>query len=192
MADARVTIIGTSHNFQVQGDMMNAEEVSVSSEFQIFLRNICTTKKIGLIGEELSLDEESLKKGRESIARLVANECGIQHCYCDPTLEQRRSLGIDQAKLENIYVECAHAVLMENVARTNEEEAIEVQRKYHAHPEIARADAIREGAWLREIAKFNAADIVFVCGAFHVESFAALLKSQGHKVTIEVEDWVPR
>src|SRR5687768_4327063 len=110
-----------------------------------------------------------------SVAKDVAARLGIKHRYCDPSLDDRASLGI----------------------RSDEEIKRELSLPTWLHDkELAVLDAEkakdwpkRERFWLAKVQQENVETCIFILGAQHIDSFSSLLIDHGVKVDIEQRRW---
>ena len=161
-----VAIVGTSHSLQVGlcGD-------SLAHEFTEFLSGVCDRVPIRAIAEELSA-EALVEKGRTtSLAMRVAQDRGLPHRLCDPSQRLRANLGIRQ---EN---DLALSPGWKSLSQA--------QRTAHLKAE----DAKRERYWLEQLRELDVWPVLFVCGAFHVSSFVAILGAAEIASSVEILDW---
>ena len=63
-------------------------------EFYSYLKQIIKKRDINCIAEELNEDAIKLWKAKDSAARIIANQLGIAHKFCDPDTNTRNKLGI--------------------------------------------------------------------------------------------------
>jgi hypothetical protein len=55
--------------------------------------------------------------------------------------------------------------------------------------EVVASHTIRERYWLTQLLQLGSWPVLFVCGADHIHSFCAMLKSEGVNVDVVVHDW---
>ena len=131
--------------------------------------------EFALIAEELS--EEAMQRCgvKESIGQKVAQEFGIEHRFCDPTSEERESLGIpSEAELKE-RLGLGRLLNDAELRRLDEE-----KEKYWP---------IRERFWLDRIRNALGQVVLFICGDSHVDSFRRLLQSEGVEVKVLSRHW---
>ncbi len=159
-------LIGINH--RVQARTPESELTAEQLEFSDCLRR--TIEEVGpsLIAEEDS-EEALLKRNRISLAKEIADEHGIEHRFCDPNEEQRRAIGYqDGGWLET------QMFMSDREGLSNEEIFCRARAI-----EIGRYFPIRERFWLDRLCGCTDADVVFVCGDLHIESFGKILDSNG-------------
>lgn len=82
-----VLLVGTRHDYQRLGN-------PGSQEFHDFVAATALKQEVKVIAEEMSLDALSLCGAMESVCKAVADSLGVRHCYCDPSREEQKRLGI--------------------------------------------------------------------------------------------------
>lgn len=168
----RCHLIGLNHAHQLEGYEHGAFEV-----FGQYLTKFCVNANIDLLAEELNQEAVTLWRAKESVARTVATRLSINHLFCDPTLVDRRCLGILPPKeiASNLgYGRC----------RTSEQEAI-------LTAEEKKTWSIREQFWLEQLGTVCFQECAFILGSSHVETFSALLTTKGIQVHVAHRLWVP-
>ena len=90
----KIFLIGVDHRIQWIPKQLDPEWSAKLQEFSEYLDHICSKNEITLIAEEFS--EEALKKSNavDSVSRQVSAKSGVQHLFCDPTTQERRTSGI--------------------------------------------------------------------------------------------------
>ncbi len=164
----RVIIIGTDHRYQRRDVELDNRAHEL---FTLLLRNLASEHGVRGIAEECNLAALAEYDVEESTVEAIARDLKVPHRYCDPDRRERAALGISQ---EN-DIRAGH--ILDNVS----EEQIQ--------SEIQDSLRRREVYWLQQVNDFDLWPVLFVCGADHVQSFASLLKSQGHTVVIAEHDW---
>jgi hypothetical protein len=162
-------IHGINHNTQHRGVGVDS---AGADRFEALVDWVCQQNQIELIAEEFSLEACELSGVSASICAEYAVRNGLQHLYCDPTLEERIQLGIPSQKE---LVTQVKAELGVKIIVGSEHNAYydRVAAKYHP---------IREGFWLDKLSPYAERNILFICGSDHVESFSALLKASSWQV----------
>jgi hypothetical protein len=96
-----IHIIGTDHSkTQFWSDAIRQDRsldtcAAIVERFEAYLRDVATSLKATVIAEEMSKRRVDLMgRGASSVAKKVAEELGLRNAYCDPDLEERRSLGV--------------------------------------------------------------------------------------------------
>jgi hypothetical protein len=162
-------LIGLSHNAQVR--KRGAPETEAQKVFAECLRTCVREAQPDFIAEELTA--ERLARGSEdSVAREIALEFGVTHKFCDPTEEERRSIGYYDA----IWITLA---LIGSDRLTFEEAGIKATAI-----EMAQYFSFRERFWLDRMKDCIGRVGIFICGEGHIESFTRLLDS--HQVAWEL------
>lgn len=161
-----VHIIGVHHNIQYKF----LPQESQYFQFEAYLKVRVAEYGVTMIAEELSEEAMQSCEVKESIGQKVARELGIEHQLCDPTSEERKSLGIP-----------SEAELKQRLGLG----------KFLKDDELRRLDAekqkywpIRERFWLDRIRHAAGQAVLFICGDSHVDSFRWLLESEGLDVEV--------
>jgi hypothetical protein len=127
------------------------------------------------IGEELSEDSLAQSNSPESVPMRVAKALKLSHCFCDPSTEERKRLGL---ALDHNSVEIGAWLKQGSTPESiNAEVAVEHRK--------------RERVWLERLHAFDIWPTLFVCGANHTHGFAAMLEGHGVRVEVAAEDWEP-
>ncbi len=147
-------IIGTSHDHQrSDGDGLGSGEW------------------VRAIAEEMSL--EGLHGAADSVSRQVACTLGISHRYCDPSSEERRTLGI----VEEVDIRMSGFF--------SERDPQEIEN------DVRASFARREGRWFDCVMELDTWPLLFVCGANHAEPFRQRLRTLGIDACVLFENWAP-
>jgi hypothetical protein len=105
-----IHMIGTDHSkTQFWSDAIRRDAsldtcAAIVERFEAYLRDAATSLKATVIAEEMSKQRvDQMGRGASSVSKKVAEELGLRHAYCDPDLEERRSLGICSEDREPIW-----------------------------------------------------------------------------------------
>jgi hypothetical protein len=162
----RIVLIGTSHKYQLPDN-------AYASAFADFIRNSLDSSNATAIAEEMSLEALAQKGASQSICCGIANERGIRHLYCDPDNETRSRLqiqGENDIRLAGFLNDLAEKIINQDVRVSHDR---------------------RECYWLSRIIDFNLWPILFICGANHVDSFAAKARTATFSIEVLERDWSP-
>lgn len=171
-----VFLVGTSHNFQLPVGGPHADGIA---QFRFMILDLCRRHDLDAIAEEMNsyaLQENDDVK--ESVAQQVCASLGRRHQFSDPSPDERYKLGI--RKDSDIRVE---HLLDEWTQEQIESDVLARGR--------VPSDKIREQYWLKRIQELDAWPLLFICGADHFTSFAALLRAAGLDVVEAHPDWEP-
>jgi len=172
-----VHLIGTSHQYQVRGT-----DVSVAYDaFRLVVLDAARAHRVSIIAEELSLEAEQQGGGQGSVCREVADELCLAHCYCDPDTVERTALDIE-----------GMPAIKNRIFFAARRGATQDERDEEAKPQIRNSNDKREREWLSRLTSQNLFPVLFVCGADHVDSFAALLWKHDINVHVVHRDWQNR
>jgi len=161
-----VVLVGTSHTLQLGlGTPASADRLAV------FLSETSRTHNVRHIAEEMNADALAEKDVFRSIPMVVAKKLGLSHCFCDPTPDERKRLGIVQ---ENDV----RAGFLFKTAPPEEIEA-RVRAEYDK----------RENVWFARLRDYDQWPALFVCGSNHVQTFGQVLAANGIIVSVAAEDW---
>lgn len=145
-------VVGTNHELQHTGKPSRAPvetAVKAGDDPKAYLRQLATEIRPTVIAEQFSHDVLN-KLNAASNRKAVADQLCIAHRFCDPTLEERVSVGPPRHGTED----CDPG-------------------------ERTRFDAIREAYWLAARADVLDRTVLFACGADHVSSFSRLRLERG-------------
>lgn len=145
--------------------------------FKEYVHEICESRGIRLIAEEMTEMALNNKGVKETIFASVAKSLGIDHDQSiDLDSNERLKLGIDDYSIGNIS------------ARENggvaDQSAINLLNKHLSDP-------IRERVWYAKLLGKNLWPAIFICGAEHVENLADLVKMFGQEVNVTNRDYQP-
>lgn len=164
-------IIGVDHKIQYKFWLQKCQY----SQFEAYLGKQVAKYGVALIAEELSEEAMQPCGVKESLGQMVAQELGVEHRFCDPTSEERESLGIpSEAELKQ------HLGLGKFLKDTEPQRLEEEEQKYWP---------IRERFWLDRICDATVQPVLFLCGDTHVDSFLRLLESEGHDAKVLSRHW---
>lgn len=186
-----IYIIGVDHSVQ---HLENPDTVRLANHFKKYLKGIVELLRIDVIAEEFS--KHCLHSTIHSVAESLALEIGIEHRYCDPSPEERVKLGIpSKQEIERLVKE----KLMLNDSRPLSSIKIEDEVKGDgklALQIVKTKECIekkhwpkREKFWYEKILDIKDKNVLFICGASHVESFYNLLSEKGKQVNIIEPYW---
>ena len=170
-----VVLVGTNHKFQRPVDGSNADGIA---QFRSTIMDICLRHKIAAIAEEMSLHALQEKNVAESVAQQVCTLLGVHHQLSDPSPEERYKLCIRQD----------NDIRAEHMLDEWTREEIEADVLLRGS---TPSDRIREQFWLRKIQELDVWPLLFICGANHFASFAALLRANHVDVFEAHLDWEP-
>jgi hypothetical protein len=148
-----VLLVGRRHDYQIPGNQG-------ADQFKALISVACQEQHIRLLAEEMSLDALSRAGGTISVCKQVADVLSIKHCYCNPSIEEQKALGIPnpgKVSLGAFSPSCDY---------------------YEPDPEVRQANAIRERCWLEHVIELDLWPTLFVCGAHHTVSFQNLLQTR--------------
>lgn len=171
-----VVLVGTAHKYQRPGNGPHADGIA---QFRVMIQELCLQHDLAAIAEEMSLQALQEYDVTESVAQQVcALLGGLRHQLSDPPHAERFKLGIRQD----------NDIRVEHLSDGWTEEQIEADV-------LARgsvpSDRIREQFWLQKIQELNAWPLLFICGANHFTTFAALLRANQIDVVEVHPDWEP-
>lgn len=171
-----VVLVGTDHNFQRPMDGPHAEGIA---QFRAMLRELCLQYHLAGFAEEMSLYALEEYGVSESVPQQVAASLNLRHQFSDPSShEERFELGVRQdndIRAEYLFCDSTKEQIEANVLARGS----------------VPSDQIREQYWLRKVQNFDVWPLLFICGANHFTSFAALLKAGGINVVEAYPDWGP-
>ncbi|MGB7541181.1 MAG: hypothetical protein WBM28_04095 [Burkholderiales bacterium] len=168
---AKVVLIGTSHKYQTRGQNHETEHVD---QFEHVLSSLCSEHECMGIAEEMNQAALAERGVSESVALAVSAALGVAHQLSDPLPEIREQLDI---------------ICDENLFRA--ERWLEDWGQERIETAVRKSHESRERYWLTQLRILNASPLLFICGANHLEPFAALLRENGFEVVVAFSDWVP-
>jgi len=168
---AKVVLIGTSHKYQTRDRNHKAEHVD---QFEHMLSSLCSAHECMGIAEEMNQAALAERGVSESVPQAVSAALGVPHQLSDPPPEIREQLGVICDEI---------SFRMERWFENWTQERIEAA--------VRKSHESRERYWLTQLRTFNASPLLFICGANHLEPFAALLRENGFEVVVAFSDWVP-
>jgi hypothetical protein len=137
--------------------------------FESFLRNAIEANEIDLVAEELDCEYSEQKK-RQSVALNLVIELKrartIDHRYCGPTPSKRNDLGIGRG-----------LPFIDDPVDPELSKVIQTAREAHLH-DIGHRWPIRENFWIERLGNDLHCDVLFICGALHVCTFASRLRAK--------------
>ena len=166
-----IYIVGIHHELQYWDGSGNP--------FLAAFREWNDTLKLSVIAEELNQEaiekqQQYLGRALESTAQQAASLLGLEHRFCDPNTSERAALGILTTKDLRKKL---------GLRAGENEDFLRKEEKRLYWP-------LREKFWLERIGDRSEEEILFICGACHVESFLSLVKSTGLKGIMIHKDWV--
>jgi hypothetical protein len=165
-----VWVIGTSHDYQLL--RRGSDQLGVA-QFRALLTTVATDHGVRAIAEEMSLEGLALHKADDSVCKQVARTLGIPHRFCDPSSQERKALGIaedDDIRMSGFFA-------------GRDQQAIECY--------VRASYSLRERSWLGQLIELDAWPLLFVCGAYHAESFCARLQAEAIDVRLLFTNWSP-
>jgi hypothetical protein len=161
-----IALVGTSHSYQFPTN-------TDAEAFKSLIVCILDSLDFAAIAEEMSEEALSEHGAPSSLGKQIADERGIRHRYCDPDRQTRNELGISQ---EN----CIRAAAIHwNLSEDEVGERILDSRDR------------RELYWLDRVLELDCWPVLFICGANHVDSFAAKINGRGLTAKVLASDWSP-
>jgi len=165
----KVFIVGTDHRFQTADGGAAGAEIEA---FRRFLRDVCSTRSIAAIAEEMCLETVHQFGLQKSVCHEEAICLRLKHRYCDPDTEARKPLGI-RKEIE---------VRLQAPGKLSDRQLAAAMR---------HEDAKREAIWVQELRCLNTWPVLFVCGAWHAEPFRDLLERENIRAEVLASDWSP-
>ena len=157
---------------QVNNGQLRPEDIK---RFRDLLEEACKALAAQAIAEELCEEWVRERKGTDSVCREEARRMGLKHRYCDPNTAKRNELGIRNRT--DIY----HEIQLERGEQTPPREIVETAYRI--------GDERREKYWLEELRLLDIWPVIFVCGAYHTESFRKLLEDEGFTCKVYTSRW---
>jgi len=170
-----IYILGVNdHRYQAINPKINPYE----HEFHDYVLKHVQAKKITHLAEEMN--DESLQRendAQESVCGRLARALAITHSMCDPNTLEREQIGYINKRWEDFVRE----------DETGCDEKINAE--YTAfHKNQWR---LREEFWFRKLEAHLSKNVLFVCGAKHVDRFSGLLKREGIRNRVIQKRWKP-
>lgn len=169
-----IYIIGVDHKIQNDGPYQ-ANEAQLLL-FSTYLEKMIKKFNIEVIVEESNEDVLSISMAKNCIARNIANKLKLKHVFCEPTMRERRELGVpkepeicDMLGLNSI------ALNKEDIKKLNE-------KKKDYFP-------IRENFWFEQIVDFRDKKMLMIIGAEHTNSFPKILEKYNCDYKILNKNW---
>src|SRR4030042_2870923 len=164
-----IYLVGVEHT-NSQWQYQNGSNKNSVAGFTNFLRSNIRLFDIRVIAEELS--EECLEQQgvNRSTAQKVAQEFHIQHLFCEPSVMERKDLGILSPE------EISEKLFPNKLYWKIPEDSFEQQQ---INEEIRKLFPKRENFWLSKINHLRKENVIFICGKSHVKSFGNLLEENG-------------
>lgn len=156
-----IFIIGLAHREQCSSD--ENPKTHAQTQYVATLESLVRRVSPLCIAEEDS-EEALASRNSVSLAKPIAAKFGIEHRFCDPTMEERKGIGYRDGS----YLQ-ANIFMHDDRNMTQQE----IQAKARAL-EIAKYWRVREEFWLGKLKNLKG-NVVFVCGDGHIETFTALL-----------------
>ena len=154
-----------------EGTKLNGPENKTRKEFRELLIKTIEEYDPALIAEEHH--PEFLKRNRlKSIALEVASERRICHRFCEPSISERRKLGID----EELPFFSPHTP-------GDWSDRIGTIQESYRH-DFAHRWPIREEFWIAQLGEDIQKKALFICGAGHRETLRKRLETRGVEVKI--------
>lgn len=171
----RLVLIGTKHTYQYgAGNAWNSEAPCTPEDEQAFrqmLADVAAKQHVGCIAEEMNEDGLADAKKSESVPQIIAGILGLPHVFCELNRQERVAQGIKQES----------DIRVAAFFKEEPEEYVEDELKDQFHR--------RESIWLARIEAIDTWPVLFICGADHVPSFAALLQENGVECAVLYPEW---
>lgn len=172
----QVFLVGTSHAYQFGkgvtfGDTTCTPEIA--AQFRQYVIEVHDHYEIRAIAEEMSVEALAEMECTVSLLKFLADDVSVPHRYCDPIRRERANLGIRD---ENFIRAIGHI-------SSKSPDEIEV--------EVLSERRKREPIWLAQLQSLNTWPVLFICGAWHIPSFTALLQQAGLPSVTLASDWGP-
>jgi len=165
-----VYLIGVKHSLQSDGPRDASE--SERKIFAEYLKQCVLKYEITFLGEEFNEESVSGHQAKHSTVALLAVDMKIEHRFCEPNSLERKKLGIPtpgelvgQLGITPKFNIGSHRVY----ASEDIEKIYREDQKYFS---------ARERFWLEKSKNRLEKNILFVCGASHLDSFSRLLQNQ--------------
>jgi hypothetical protein len=161
-----IALIGTDHDYQAFGRPGAAD-----LEYEI--ERILNAYNFAAVAEEMSREGLERRGATESVCKRVADKRSLRHRYCDPDRQTRSRLDIQD---ENLI-----RALGQMSGKSDQE----------TDHQICEAHSQREQYWLDRLLELDLWPVLFVCGANHVDTFAAKAMACRRTVGVLHRDWAP-
>ncbi len=170
-----IYILGVNeHRYQAVNPKINPDE----REFHNFVLKQVRAKDIHHLAEEMN--DECLQRengAQESVCRKLAIALGITHTMCEPNALEKKQLGYeDKSWVEFVRKDETGCNEIINAAFSEFH-----KKQWH----------LREVFWFRKLQPHLINNVLFVCGANHVDRFSELLKGKGVKNHVIRTRWKP-
>lgn len=167
-------IIGTSHHYQFGAGVRFGRSYCTEADQSALaemLRDLAVSFSAEVLAEELNQRALTEVEKTASVMQSVAAELAIPHLFCEPDRAERVNLGIRDEN--EIRISAFPDKLDEAV----------VQRL------VVESWRRREKEWLRRLVVAKTKNVVFVCGADHIETFVPLAQEQGFECKVLHANW---
>ncbi len=168
-----VVLVGTAHTYQLP---LIGKHTAGIEKFRDTIRTLCSAHKVGAIAEEMDKTVLEEKGVLESVAQQVCSDLGLRHQFSDPSLKERKELGIrtdEEIRHEGWLNGWSQATIDSMVLSYGTQSS----------------DRVREQEWLRRIKALDIWPLLFICGANHFVPLRKLLHEAGMTVTEAHQDW---
>lgn len=182
-----IYLIGVNdHNIQHDGN--GCADLSLRNKFSAFLRNKIKELGIDLLAEEFNEDalykvsHGKIATVKNVVEELKSEKLKIGHRFCEPSKTYR--------KLKNILSSSEILSKKLNIHSYKESSPnLDKNQQKIFNSEKKKSFLARETFWFEQISNSLDKNIIFVCGADHVERFGALLLEKGYKSIVLVKYW---
>jgi hypothetical protein len=165
---ASIIVVGTSHQYQFAGSQRTAEQ---NYAFRKYISSMCLSHGIHFLSEEMSNDALLINGRSESSVKQIADELGIAHRYCDPSLAEQYALGI----------------INEGTLKLGQH--LEGWSDQEFDNRVSLEHLKREQFWLQQLRTLTGGVGLFVCGSSHVTRFAMLLEQANISAIVAATNW---
>lgn len=173
-----IYLVGISdHNIQHNGN--NCVDLSIRSNFSVFLKDRIKEYNINLVAEEFNEDAlYKISRGDAATVKSVAEGLKIEHRFCEPSIDERR--------IKNIL--SPSEILNKKLNIKIERELNENEQKIFDEEKV-KSFLAREAIWFEKISDYLDKNMIFICATEHIKSFETLLTSKRYKPIILVDNW---
>lgn len=175
-----IFLFGTDHVYQTGGYSKNKSCTDEQKKtFAEEVRNICKSKDIKRIAEEMTADGRKKYSVNETIAQGIARESNMYHHEVDLTECERMILSITDCTVPNA-----------RPAFPSQDGGQLLGQKFSA-----MSYEVRERVWAARIMSFQSSKIIwpvlFILGANHVIAFQKIWRCLGGNIKVIHEDYQP-
>lgn len=194
-----IFLIGVSHACQYSTELSRlnlpireggSDKAQVDQAFANFLHEAANKISAEAICEEMS--EEFLTEigNARSIAKIISQEYGCLHVFCDPDRKQREIIKSDYVFNNLDFSDELLNLYGKNLASNEMYREGNVEVKLWLSEQELKENYRRELFWLQQmVEKIIHERIIFICGSNHIETFSNILNSRGFLISIIESDF---